>query len=391
MAVAIDDSCVTLQQVLANTLLSVNGIQFLIGCLPPALFVDINGNASQAAIFLATRLQNAEQNANLINPSNFNPLTISSAAHQSVGVNMTALSQLMNSTLLATVTATASPPCSSTCVSGSFFSDLGRYRNLTEAVAALVTLQNCADIQRILDSLNGSVCQDLVVGILMVFVGAIVIGTLLIPMGIMGLYVSQKFPNRSAAARVKSRILVIFLFLFFHCLVAVLAEVNATWWELLITIGTIVVAALGFILINIPMNRLDWKIGSQICLALLLMVFMMACLGGWIYLFYYAVLNNVACAGSVTSFAGQIFQTLGQQIPVCNQSQYAHSLIVCIFAGTAMGMSALCVLLSLVFGIKQRKKCLFFFWKLNFFPPFSACKTGCGTPLNLEDSDYELD
>ena len=56
-----------------------------------------------------------------------------------------------------------------------------------------------------------------------------------------------------------------------------------------------------------------------------------------------------------------------------------------------MGMSALCVLLSLVFGIKQRKKCLFFFWKLNLFPPFSACKTGCGTPLNLEDSDYELD
>jgi hypothetical protein len=131
----------------------------------------------------------------------------------------------------------------------------------------------------------------------MVFVGAVTIGTLLIPMGIIGLYVSQKFPNRSPAARVKSRILVIFMFLFFHCLVGALAEVNHTWYELLICIGTIVVAGLGFVFINIPMNKYDWKIGAQIFLALVLMVFLLACLGGWIYLFYFAILNNISCAG----------------------------------------------------------------------------------------------
>jgi hypothetical protein len=146
-------------------------------------------------------------------------------------------------------------------------------------------------------AINNNICNDLVVGIVMVFCGAIVIGTLLIPMGIMGLYVSQKFPNRSAAARVKSRILVIFVFLFFHCLVAVLAEVNTTWLEMLVSIGTLVVSFFGFIFINIPMNRLDWRICSQVLLAVFLMVLMLTCLAGWIYIFYYAVLNNISCAG----------------------------------------------------------------------------------------------
>jgi hypothetical protein len=175
LAVALDDSCVTLQSVLSNTVIQLNGIQFLIGCLPPgmlgvlccffcfffffetlslALFVDLNGNATQAAVLLAQQLQNAEINANNNNPSNFNPISISSAAHQNL--TMVALSSLMNSSLLATVTAVqksvktfcsdvfdeaTSAPCSSSCVPSSFFSTLADYRNLSLAVAALVTLQ----------------------------------------------------------------------------------------------------------------------------------------------------------------------------------------------------------------------------------------------------------
>merc|ERR1711991_779828 len=105
---------------------------------------------------------------------------------------------------------------------------------------------------------------------MLTFVGAIVIGSLLIPMGIMGLYVAQKFPNRSPQARTKSRIMVIFVFLIFHCLVAVLAEVNTWWLEYLVVIGTIVGGALGLLLMLIPMNKWDWEIKSQVTLALLL-------------------------------------------------------------------------------------------------------------------------
>ena len=368
LAVTLDDSCVTLSQVLANTVLTVNGVQFLIGCLPPALFTQLNSAAYQGALLLAQSLANEEANANSVNPNFFRPITASVAAMNASFPSIAGLSLALNSTVIATDLAANSAPCLGACYSAQFASSLDQMRNLSDAVAGLTTLQNCTDIDRILTAVNSNVCNDLVVGIIMVFCGAIVIGSLLIPMGIIGLYVSQKFPNRSAAARVKSRILVIFTFLFFHCLVAVLAELNANTVELVVVIGTLCVAALGFIFINIPMNKYDWKIGAQMALAFLLMLLLLACLAGWIYLFYYAVLNNVSCSQSVSSLPALIFQTLGQAIPVCNQSSYAHTLMICIFAGTAMVMTGLGSLLALVLAVK----------------------IGCGTPLNLADSDYEL-
>jgi hypothetical protein len=369
LAVTLDDSCVTLAEVLANTVLTVNGVQFLIGCLPASLFAKINDAAYRAAIQLAQSIASEEANANAVNPDFFRPITASIAAMNATYPSIAGLSLTLNQTVVATDLAANSAPCLGACYSAQFATSLNQMRNLSDAAAGLTTLQNCADIQRILDAVNGHVCNDLVVGIIMVFCGAVVIGSLLIPMGLIGLYVAQKFPNRSAAARVKSRILVIFTFLFFHCLVAVLAEMNVVAAELIVVIGTLVVAALGFVFINIPMNKYDWKIGAQMALAFLLMLLLLACLAGWIYLFYYAVLNNAACSQSVSSLPTIIFQQLGQKIPVCNQSSYAHTLMVCIFAGTAMAMTALGALLALVLG----------------------CKIGCGTPLNLADSDYELD
>merc|ERR1711991_242190 len=184
---------------------------------------------------------------------------------------------------------------------------------------------------------------------MLTFVGAIVIGSLLIPMGIMGLYVAQKFPNRSPQARTKSRIMVIFVFLIFHCLVAVLAEMN-TW---------------------------DWKISSQVLLSLFMAVYLLACLAGWAYLMYQAVLNNIACGQAATNLATTVLNlpsfgvpgSLQQLVPVCSQTEYSHSIIVAIFAGTG------CIM-TLMGG---------------FFSIVLAGKIACGTPLNLGDSDYELD
>jgi hypothetical protein len=86
LAVCLDDSCETLQQILQNTVLNINNIQFLIGCLPPALFTYINGNATQGAFQLAQQLLSGEQNANLLNPANFNPITVNPSAHQNITI-----------------------------------------------------------------------------------------------------------------------------------------------------------------------------------------------------------------------------------------------------------------------------------------------------------------
>merc|ERR1711991_489761 len=212
---------------------------------------------------------------------------------------------------------------------------------------------------------------------MLTFVGAIVIGSLLIPMGIMGLYVAQKFPNRSPQARTKSRIMVIFVFLIFHCLVAVLAEVNTWWLELVTVIATLVGGVLGFLLIIIPMNKWDWKISSQVLLSLFMAVYLLACLAGWAYLMYQAVLNNIACGQAATNLATTVLNlpsfgvpgSLQQLVPVCSQTEYSHSIIVAIFAGTG------CIM-TLMGG---------------FFSIVLAGKIACGTPLNLGDSDYELD
>ncbi len=370
LAVALDDSCVSLSLMLRNTLLNINGVEFLIGCLPAQLFSSTNNAALQAAMLLAQRIAAVEGNVNAANSNFFRPITANATALNATFPSIAALSAAINFTVLHSDLAAASSPCLGACYANTTFAgDLDLMRNLSQAVAGLATLQDCTDISRVLSAINDNICTDLVIGIVMVFCGAIVIGSLLIPMSLIGLYVSQKFPNRSAAARVKSRILVIFTFLMFHCLVAVLAEVNSTTVELVVSIGTVCVAALGFVFINIPMNKYDWKIGAQMALALLLMVLCLACLAGWIYLFYFAVLNNVSCSQSVSSLPALIFQTIGQTIPVCNQTSYAHSLVLCIFAGTAMAMSALAALLALVLGVR----------------------IGCGTPLNLADSDYELD
>jgi hypothetical protein len=373
LAVTLDDSCVTLEQVLGNAVV-VNGIEFIVGYIPESMFVDLNEAARNAAYQLADVLGSMENTANG-NTTFFDPITTSSVALNATFPNFTEFSSLLTTQFNATSDTWMASPCLTTCTDGIMFGGqdfthyLSSFNNVSDASQALVVLQNCSDIERLLSGIQTTLCSDLTTAILLTFVGAIIIGSLLIPMALMGVYVAQKFPNRGPAARVKSRILVIFTFLFFHCLVAVLAEVNTWWLEYLIVIGTMVGGLLGFLLINIPMNKWDWKISSQVGLTFFLFVYMAALLAGWIYLFYFAVLNNISCGQDTFSFTQGITTPFDALIPVCSQAEYAHSLILAIFAGTATAMCGLCCLLCLVL----------------------AYKIGCGTPLNLEDSDYELD
>jgi len=376
LAVTLDDTCETVRQVVGQAVI-VNGVEFIVGCLPESLFTSLNEAARSSAYQLADLLESGENQANSMGNGTvfFDPITVSRTALNATFPNFTAFSVLLETQYNNTDTTWRASPCLTSCTDGinlfgeTFDQRLISFFNVSDASKALVVLQNCTDIELLITNIRDSLCTELTTAILLTFVGAIVIGSLLIPMALMGVYVAQKFPNRGPAARVKSRILVIFCFLFFHCLVAVLAEVNTWWLEYLVVIGTIVGGALGLLLMLIPMNKWDWEIKSQVTLALLLCLYMCALLAGWIYLFYNAVLNNIACGQDTFSFTQSIVTPFDPLIPVCSQQEYAHSLILAIFAGTATAMSGLSALLCLVL----------------------AYKIGCGTPLNLESSDYELD
>ena len=379
MAVTMDDSCVTLTQVLSNTVVSVNGVEFLIGCLPPSLFVDLNDATRAAAYEFADRLAQDEADANAVNPNNFNPITVSRSALNATFPNMTTFSNELNEQYNETIRVEAAFPCAGTCTDNitDWQDNILGFGNMSLAARALVELQDCANIERVLAVINESLCQQLVTGVLLTFIGSIVIGSLLIPMAVMGLYVAQKFPNRSPAARTRARILVIYVFLVFHCLVALLAEVNTTWIELATMISSMIGGCIGFIIINLPMMRWNWKISTQVLLSLFLALYFGVTLAGWIYLFYYAVINNISCGQEASNLAASILMlpsfgvpgTLQSLLPQCTQTEYSHSIIVAIFCGTGSFMVATSVLMSVIL----------------------AGKIGCGTPLVLNDSDYELD
>ena len=190
--------------------------------------------------------------------------------------------------------------------------------------------------------------------------------------------------------------MVIYVFLIFHCLVALLAEVNQWWLEILTMITTMVGGAFGFLIINLPMMRWDWKISSQVVTFLLLALYFAATLGGWAYLLYFAIINNIACGQEAANLAASILNlvsaatfimtcfcltghclfllqpafgvpgNLQSLVPTCSQEEYSHSIIVAIFCGTGSLMVLMTVFLSVVL----------------------AGKIGCGTPLQLDDSDY---
>ncbi len=91
---------------------------------------------------------------------------------------------------------------------------------------------------------------------------------------------------------------------------------NEGWIELVTCIVSIGAGILGFIFLQIPMNKLDWpiwgqgkrqraRVGGRVCvdcarvsvlLPCVLAVVELACLAGWIYLFIFAIQNNMACS-----------------------------------------------------------------------------------------------
>lgn len=366
MAVVLDDGCVTL-----SGLLDSGNLNFAISCIsqdeldPMATVVFDYG--INATIKLA-----ADENAINTGPpagNFFVPITVDSAAISATRPDISAGARVMISQYNATTAARDAPPCSSTCNTTQFNLDLLELQSAVVASTALAILSNCSLVQSFFNELVGSGCPSLIKGIVFIFVGNLSVGILLIPAAIMGLYVHQKFPNRSSAAMTKTRMMVLFMYQFFLCLVCVLSEVNTTWDELLISIGSIIAGIVGFLFLNIPMNRWDWPVWAQVVLACFLGVLELACLGGWIWLFYNAIVNNMACSRQL----GQ--STLGSLLPeinlggVCDQFRYMHTLIVSILGGIAMMTTLMAAFLALVFSIKTIR----------------------GTQLNLEDSDFELD
>lgn len=373
MAVLVDDGCVTIQDILQSGTFNVNGFNFLVQCLPRSLFTDADNAVFNRAISVGQSLVNDESNINSnTGISYFNPITVSMAAINATNGNMTLLAPILASQLNATLNVIQTPPCSTAaaCAQDSnLLSDVSLFNVTSIAATALSQLQNCSQVQSLLSTLNDTICQQLVVGILLTFVGNIIVGSLLIPAGIMSIFVAQKFPNRSSAAMLKSRIMVIFVIQFFQSLVAVLSECNKYWAELLIAILSVVGGLLGFLFLQIPMNKLDWDKPAQIFLSLCLMIVELGLCAGWAWLFANAIINNMACTQqllaqvNLPSFSFNIFAGS------CNQSSYSHTMVLSILAGVCMGLCFTGALLA-------------------------ACLAGsiaCGTRLNLQDSDYELD
>lgn len=370
LAVLLDDSCVTLQQVLSNYQINLGGTTFLVGCIPNSLLSPLIEDLFRVTLQVANNTRNAEVNINGNNPNNFNPLTINVNLINATYPSPALLNAELRTEINATNLAVASSPCLNTCVVGTTFpGNFTLLQNCSSAAGALATLANCSLIQKVLDDIQLQACNSLIVGVLLTFIGAIFIGSLLIPAGLMGLYVAQKFPNRSAAARTKSRFMVIFVWQFFHCLVCVLGEVNKSTAELVTSILSVAGGVLGFALLIIPMNKLDWKTGSQVALSIFLGLYELGLLGGWIYILYYSASNNYVCTQAVLNANTIVDLTGFFGNPICNQSQYSHTMVTSILAGIACGITFTGGFLGLVFAIK-------------------ICQ---GTSLNLADSDFELD
>lgn len=368
MAVTMDDGCYTLNAIIKAGG-APGGFSFGIGCLSGQPLNALINVTFALGINSTDALTVDEQNINA-GPGGpfFNPITVDSAAVQAASPNITTGANVLESQYNATLAAVARAPCSLLCNTTQFNTDLDSLNISKSCANALVVLSDCGLVASFFDRVVNQSCSTTVKGILLIFVGNIIVGSLLIPVAIMGLYVHQKFPNRSSAAMTKTRIMVLFMYQFFLCLVCVLSEINTTFYELLISIGSLCAGIVGFFFLNIPMNKLDWPVWAQVLLACFLGLLELACLAGWIWLFYYAIQNNIACSQQLqTSIANLIPQiSLGG---ICSQSQYLHTLIVSILGGVAMMTTLVAAFLAFVFSIK----------------------TICGTRLNLEDSDFELD
>ena len=362
LAVLLDDGCVSLQGYLTDGSVQISGATIIIGCIPESDLYNPVDNVYSAAINLANDLANEETIINIVRPGSFVPITTNATAINATYNNIMLGSPVIDSQLAATVAAVGSAPCNGNCGTAQFNSSLANFTLVARAANALSRLSNCGPIQAVLNSINNDICNQLIVGVMLTFVGCIVIGSLLIPAGIISLYVAQKFPERSSAAKLKSRIMVIFVFQFFLSLVALLGEIRTTTAEILVCSFSIAGGLFGFLFLNIPMNKYDWPKAGQVLFSLFVMIIELGILGGWIYIFYIAVVNNIYCTEQITGYSVNLFGIPGS----CDQSLYAHSLITAILAGTLMFNALMGSLLALCLG----------------------GSIACGTELNLRDSDY---